>query len=70
MTWLDTLFENNLGHAGANRLRIRIDQVNAHDICRIDVPANSRPIWVKNNNGPDTLPAPQQLHEARTVRRG
>ena len=55
VNWLDTLFENNLGHSGANRLTIRIDQVDAHDICRIDVPASSRPIWVKTKNGPNIL---------------
>ena len=55
VNWLDTLFENNLGHAGANRLDIRIDQVNSHDICRIDVPASSRPIWVKSKKGADAL---------------
>ena len=46
ISWLNTLFENNLGHAGANRLDIRIDRINSHDVCRIDVPASSRPIWV------------------------
>ena len=55
VNWLDTLFENNLGHAGANRLDIRIDRVNNHDVCRIDVPASSRPIWVKNKKGADSL---------------
>ncbi|WP_420443048.1 HsdR family type I site-specific deoxyribonuclease [Candidatus Poriferisodalis sp.] len=55
VNWLDTLFENNLGHVGANRLTIRMDQVDGHDICRIDIPASSRPIWVKNPKGTDTL---------------
>ena len=40
VNWLDTLFENNLGHADANRL---------------DIPASSRPIWVKTKTGSDTL---------------
>ena len=55
VNWLDTLFENNLGHAGASRLTIRMDQADGHDICRIDIPASSRPIWVKNPKGGDTL---------------
>ena len=55
VNWLDTLFENNLGHAGANRLDIRIDRVNRQDVCRVNVPASSRPIWVKNKNGTHTL---------------
>ena len=50
VNWLDTLFENNLGHAGANRLDIRIDRVD-----RIDIPASSRPIWVKTKKGADAL---------------
>ncbi|MCY3609600.1 MAG: HsdR family type I site-specific deoxyribonuclease [Acidimicrobiaceae bacterium] len=55
VNWLDTLFENSLGHAGAHRLAIRMDQVDGHDICRIDIPASRRPIWVKNPQGVDTL---------------
>ena len=55
VNWLDTLFDNSLGHAGASRLLIRMDQVDSHDVCRIDIPASSRPIWVKNPNGTDTL---------------
>ena len=55
VNWLDTLFETNLGHAGANRLDIRIDRVNDRDVCRIDVPASSRPIWVTNKHGARTL---------------
>ena len=55
VNWLDTLLEHSLGHAGANRLNIHIDQVNGHDVCRVDVPASSRPIWVKNKRGSDIL---------------
>ena len=55
VNWLDTLFETTLGHAGANRLDIRIDRINGHDVCRIDIPASSRPIWVKNPKGAGTL---------------
>ena len=55
VNWLDTLFEHTLGHAGAHRLSIRIDQVNHRDICRIDVPASSRPIWVKTKGASDIL---------------
>ena len=55
VNWLDTLFENHLGHAGANRLDIRIDRINSHDICRIDIPASSRPMWVKKKKGTNAL---------------
>ena len=47
VNWLDTLFDN--------RLTICMDNVNDHDICRIDIPASSRPIWVKNPSGEDIL---------------
>ena len=55
VNWLDTLFEHNLGHAGAHRLTIRIDQVAYKDVCRIDVPASSRPIWVKSKDRSEIL---------------
>ena len=55
VNWLDTLFETNLGHVGANRLDVRIDTINGRDVCRIDVPASSRPIWVTNKHGDRTL---------------
>ena len=55
VNWLDTLFDNHLGHAGATRLTVRMDQVDGRDICRIDIPASSRPIWVKNPAGEPTL---------------
>ncbi len=45
--WLDTLLDNSLGHAGAHRVRTRIDIVNGRELCRLDVPAASRPIWAK-----------------------
>jgi type I restriction enzyme R subunit len=55
VNWLDTLFETHLGHAGANRLQIRIERVSDHDICRVDVPASSRPIFVKSKHGDEVL---------------
>ena len=55
VNWLDTLFETNLGHAGANRLDIRIDIVSHRDVCRVDVPASSRPISVKDRRGGSIL---------------
>ncbi len=55
VNWLDTLFDNSLGHSGSNRLTIRIDQIDHRDICRIDVPASSRPIWVKSKDGSNIL---------------
>ena len=47
VNWLDTMLETTLGHAGAHRVQIRIDAVGGVDVCRVDVPASSRPIWTR-----------------------
>jgi type I restriction enzyme R subunit len=68
VNWLDTMLENTLGHAGAHRVQIRIDVINGIDICRLDVPASSKPIWtrfkkqdavlfVRRNNSTRQVPA-------------
>ncbi|HEV2071831.1 MAG TPA: type I restriction enzyme endonuclease domain-containing protein, partial [Acidimicrobiales bacterium] len=49
--WLDTLLEASLGHAGAHRVQIRVEVVGGRDVCRLDVPASSRPIWAKGKAG-------------------
>src|SRR5205823_9956605 len=54
VAWIDTMLENALGHAGAHRVQIRIDVLSGKEVCRLDVPASSRPIWAKTKNG-DTL---------------
>jgi type I restriction enzyme, R subunit len=51
VNWLDTMLENALGHAGAHRVDIRIDVIDGRDVCRLDVPASSRPIWAKTKDG-------------------
>ena len=55
VAWLDTLLENALGHAGAHRVDIRIDVITGLDVCRIDIPASSRPIWTKIKDGAEVL---------------
>lgn len=45
VNWLDTMLDNTLGHAGAHRVRIRIDLIDGTEVCRVDVPASSKPIW-------------------------
>ncbi len=45
--WLDSMLEKALGHAGAHRVRIRTDVIDKCDVCRVDVPASTRPIWAK-----------------------
>ena len=47
------MLENALGKSAAARLSVRIDQVDlaagAGDVCRVDVPAASRPTWAKTS---------------------
>ena len=68
VNWLDTLLENTLGHTGAHRVQIRIDVINGIEVCRLDVPASSKPIWtrfkkqdavlfVRRNNSTRQVPA-------------
>ena len=52
VNWLDTLLENHLGRTGAHRVQARIDVVDGHDVCQLDVPASSRPIWTTKGNEP------------------
>lgn len=47
VNWLDTMLENALGHGGAHRVQVRIDVIEGVEVCRLDVPASSRPIWTK-----------------------
>ncbi len=68
VNWLDTMLENTLGHTGAHRVQIRIDVINRIEVCRLDVPASSKPIWtgfkkqdavlfVRRNNSTRQVPA-------------
>ncbi len=59
VNWLDTMLQNTLGHAGAHRVRVRVDQVDGVEVCRVDVPASSRPIWMRAKG------ADQVLYERR-----
>lgn len=49
--WLDTLREMSLGHSGAHRVQIRVEVIAGRDVCRLDVPASSRPILAKGKDG-------------------
>ena len=55
VAWLDTLLENALGHTGAHRVEIRIDVISGVDVCRLDIPASSRPIWTKIKGATEVL---------------
>ena len=50
VSWLDTMLQNQLGHAGSHRVKIKVETINNNQICRVDVPASSRPIWTTNKN--------------------
>ena len=36
---------------GAHRVQIRVEVIAGRDVCRLDVPASSRPIWAKGKDG-------------------
>ncbi|MES9520638.1 HsdR family type I site-specific deoxyribonuclease [Streptomyces capoamus] len=68
VNWLDTMLDNTLGHTGAHRVQIRIDVIGGIEVCRVDVPASSKPIWthfkkqdavlfVRRNNSTRQIPA-------------
>ena len=66
VNWLDTMFENALGHGGAHRIQIRFDVVNGFDVCRVDVPASSKPIWVKK--GETTILFERRNNSTRAIK--
>ena len=47
VNWLDTMLQNALGHGGAHRVRVRIEEIKGSEVCRLDVPVSSKPIWTK-----------------------
>ena len=53
--WLDTMLQNALGHAGAHRVQVRIDIIEGIEVCRLDVPASSKPIWAKFKKKDDVI---------------
>lgn len=67
VNWLTTHLINALRHTAASRARIRIEEVDATPICRIDVARSSTPVmarmsekgdvfWVRMNNSTRSLP--------------
>jgi len=55
VNWLDTMLQTTLGHAGARRVETRIDVVDGVEVCRLDVPASSKPIWTRFKNAEAVL---------------
>ena len=54
VNWLDTMLENRFGFSFAQNMRINAFVVDGHDVCRVDVPAASEPLW-SNFKGTDKL---------------
>ena len=52
VNWLSSLFTNAMGAAAAMRIRARIVEHQGVDLCRVDVPASSRPTWTKTSKEP------------------
>src|SRR5262249_37973234 len=51
VNWLSGLLTNAMGTAAAMRSRVRIVKHNGVELCRVDVPASSRPILAKTSKG-------------------
>jgi type I restriction enzyme, R subunit len=53
VNWLDTMLDNSIGKSAAARIKISIlavgQDLGGGDICRVDVPAASRPTWAKTS---------------------
>jgi predicted HTH transcriptional regulator len=53
VNWLDTMLDNTIGKSAAARIKISIlgvgPDLSGGDVCRIDVPAASRPTWARNS---------------------
>lgn len=52
INWLGTLLTNAMGTAAAMRVRARIVKHGGVELCRVDVPASSRPTWTKTSARP------------------
>jgi type I restriction enzyme, R subunit len=53
VNWLDTMLDNAIGKSAAARIKVSIvpvgQDLGGGDICRVDVPAASRPTWAKTS---------------------
>jgi type I restriction enzyme R subunit len=65
VNWLDTMLQTALAHVGARRVRIRLELVEGHEVCRVDVPASSRPIWT--TKGQDRVLFERRNNSTRAV---
>ena len=75
VNWLDTMFDNQFGFVAAEKLQIKTANIDGHDVCRVDVPASSTPVWssykgeqqlfVRRNNSTRAVPAKDVDHFIR-----
>ena len=49
VNWLDTMMDTAIGKSAAARVKISVIEVGDAQICRLDVPAASRPTWAKTS---------------------
>jgi len=52
VNWLTTCLINALGEAAVMTTRSRIVDYQGSEVCRIDVPAGTRPVWAKTSKSP------------------
>lgn len=67
VNWLDSMLETRFGFSFAQTIRITVEAVDGHDVCRVDVPRATEPLWtsykgadklyVRRNNSTRTVEA-------------
>jgi len=67
VNWMDTMLENRFGFIFVKIVTISTEQVDGHDVCRINVPRAAEPMWstfkdteklfVRRNNSTREVPA-------------
>ena len=54
INWLETMLEHRFGFTFTQTIQIRVDIVDDHDVCRVNVPKATEPMWV-SYKGDDKL---------------
>jgi type I restriction enzyme R subunit len=66
VNWMDTMLENRFGFVFVQNVTISTEQVEGHDVCRVNVPRATEPMWstfkdneklfVRRNNSTRAVP--------------
>ena len=66
VNWMDTMLENRFGFSFVQNVTISTGQVEGHDVCRVNVPRATEPMWstfkgteklfVRRNNSTRAVP--------------